>query len=50
MVRKRTSADDADMLAVPSPRPYHLRLRILTGLVASALVVLLAAAQGIRWA
>jgi hypothetical protein len=47
MARKRSLADDRDMLAVPSHRSYHLPLRILAGSAASALVVLLAAIQGI---
>lgn len=48
MARNGTLADDRDMLAVPTHRNYHLRLRILAGSTASALVVLLAAIQGIR--
>ena len=47
MARNRSLADDRDMLAVPTHRTYHLRLRVLAGAAVSAVVVLLAAIQGI---
>jgi hypothetical protein len=42
MVRNRTRADDADMQATHHHRTYHPQLRILMGLIASTVVVLLA--------
>lgn len=42
MVLERPIADDADMLAVRHHRTYHVHLRVLLGLVASTLVVLMA--------
>ncbi len=47
MAPKRALADDRDMLAIPTHRTYHLPLRILAGSAVSAVVVLLAAIQGI---
>lgn len=47
MARGGAKADDADVLAVRPHRSYHLPARILAGLVASTVVLLLASIQGL---